>query len=268
MDPFIQLSGATVVLGDTRALDNLTLTIPVGEHTAILGPNGAGKSSLIKLLTLQQYPLRDIGSPPPILVFGRDRWDVSALRTQMGIVSADLHDKFVIGHSSGIVTALEAVLSGFLATHGIFAHHTVTEVMRRRAADALARVGAAHLSDTMLNTMSTGEVRRVLIARALVHEPRTLLLDEPTRGLDLVARHDFMERVRAIARDGTTTLIVTHHVEEIVPEIGRVILLSRGKVAYDGPKAEALRPEQLSPVFGAPLAVDLVDGYYHVRVTS
>jgi iron complex transport system ATP-binding protein len=267
-DPFLELRDATVLLGDTRALDNLTLTIAVGEHTAILGPNGAGKSSLIKLLTLQQYPVTDADRPPPIRVFGRDRWDVFALRAQMGIVSADLHDKFVQGHSSGIVTALEAVLSGFLATHGIFAHHQVTAAMRRRAADALARVDASHLSDTMLNTMSTGEVRRVLIARALVHEPQVLVLDEPTRGLDLVARHHFMNRVRAIARDGTTTLIVTHHVEEIVPEVGRVILLDHGRVAADGPKEAVLQSAHLGRVFGAPLAVELVDDYYHVRVTG
>ena len=94
--------------------------------------------------------------------------------------------------------------------------------------------------------MSTGEARRVLIARALVHHPKALVLDEPTRGLDLVARHHFMERVRAVARDGTTILLVTHYVDEIIPEIDRVILLKRGRIAADGPKAEVLTRAILS----------------------
>src|SRR6478672_11714224 len=96
--PLVELRGATVVLGAVRVLDRLTLRIGLGEHTAILGPNGAGKSTLVKLLTLQQYPLAD-GDAAPIRVFGRDRWDVFALRSQLGIVSADLHDRFVQGNT-------------------------------------------------------------------------------------------------------------------------------------------------------------------------
>jgi iron complex transport system ATP-binding protein len=116
--------------------------------------------------------------------------------------------------------------------------------------------------------MSTGEARRVLIARALVHRPVALVLDEPTRGLDLVSRHHFMERVRGVARQGTTILLVTHHVEEIVPEIERVILLRRGRIASDGLKSEVLTPARLRHAFDAPLAVDQSDGYFHVRVDS
>src|SRR6266540_7523211 len=114
-DPSGELHEATVGLGTTRALDAVTLTIPAGEHTAILGPNGAGKSTLIRLLTLQHYPLASNGVPP-IRVFGRDRWDVFALRSQMGIVSADLHDRFVHGNSNGALTGLQTVVSGFFAT--------------------------------------------------------------------------------------------------------------------------------------------------------
>ena len=115
--------------------------------------------------------------------------------------------------------------------------------------------------------MSTGEARRVLIARALVHNPKVLVLDEPTRGLDLVARHVFMERVRATWRGrASTILLVTHYVDEIIPEIDRVILLEGGRIAADGAKAEVLRSERLGPVFGAPVVVDEANGYYHVRV--
>ncbi len=264
--PLLELHGATVVLGGTRILDGLTLRIAAGEHTAILGPNGAGKSTFIKLLTLQQYPLPAVNGTPPIRVMGRELWDVFALRAQMGIVSPDLHDRFVHGNSSGTISGLEAVVSGFFASQGVFAHQQVTGAMRQAAADALARVGATHLGAATLDTMSTGEARRVLIARALVHKPRALVLDEPTRGLDLVARHEFLERIRAVAQQGTTILLVTHHVDEIIPEIGRVILLRHGRVAADGAKAAVLTAAELGRTFDATLAVEQAGGYYHVRV--
>jgi len=263
----IELDDADVVLGGRQILHRVSLAVRGGEHTAILGPNGAGKSTLIKLVTLQLYPVAHEDGRPPIRVLGQDRWDVFALRSQLGIVSADLHDRFVHGNSNGIVTGLDAVLSGFFATHGIFAHQQVTATMRTKAAAALDRFGAAHLGAAALNTMSTGEARRVLIARALVHEPKALMLDEPTRGLDLAARHAFMERVRTIARQGTTILLVTHHVDEIIPEIDRVILLRDGRVAFDGAKSIALTARHLSEVFDAPIAIDQSRGYYHVRVT-
>ncbi len=246
------------MLSGTTILDRLTLTcISAGEHTAILGPNGAGKSTFIKLLTLQLYPLPSDDDVPPIRVFGRDRWDVFALRAQLGIVSADLHDRFVHGNSNGVITGRDAVLSGFFASHGVFAHQRITAAMRRQAEDALDRVEAGHLASVMLDTMSTGEARRVLIARALVHQPRALILDEPTRGLDLVARHHFLERVRSIAQDGTTGLIVTHHVEEIVPEVSRVIVMKDGRIAADGAKDQVLTSARMTEAFGWPIAVEL-----------
>ncbi|MFI5244025.1 MAG: ATP-binding cassette domain-containing protein, partial [Gemmatimonadales bacterium] len=179
-----------------------------------------------------------------------------------------LHDRFVHGNSNGTITGLEAVLSGFFASQGVFAHQRVTETMRRDAFKALEAMGVAHLEGAMLDTMSTGEARRVLIARALVHDPRALVLDEPTRGLDLVAQHEFMEEVRGIARRGTTIILVTHHVEEIIPEIGRVILLRRGRITCDGPKAAVLTAAELRRAFDARLSVDESHGYYHVRVTK
>ena len=261
-DPLLELSDATVVLGGARILDSLTMCVQIGEHTAILGPNGAGKSTLMKLLTLQLYPLQTADAPPPIRVFGEDRWDVFALRSQLGIVSADLHDRFVHGNANGTITALDAVLSGFFASQGMFAHQHVTDAMRREASGALEAMGVGRLENATLDTMSTGEARRVLIARALVHNPRALVLDEPTRGLDLVAQHEFMEEVRGIARGGTTIILVTHHVEEIIPEVRRVILLRAGRVAADGAKEETLTSARLTEIFGAPVSLRREDGYY------
>jgi iron complex transport system ATP-binding protein len=261
----IELDHATVVLGGARVLDDLTLTICSGEHTAIFGPNGAGKSTLMKLLALELYPLPGEHGASPIRVFGRERWNVFELRSQLGMVSSDLHDRFTRGNTRGAITARDAVVSGFLASQGLFDHHLVSDAMRQAADEALETMGAAHLADATLDTMSTGEARRVLIARALAHKPRALVLDEPTRGLDLVARHHFMERVRGVARAGTTILLVTHHVDEIIPEIERVILLQDGRIAGDGPKSTILAGDLLSRVFRAPLVVDQRNAYYHVH---
>lgn len=263
--PLLELTNAVVVLGATRVIDGLTLTIRLGEHTAILGPNGAGKSTFIKLLMLEQRPLASKDGRPPVRVFGQERWDVLALRSKLGIVSADWHDRFVRGNANGVLTGLDAVVSGFFATQGTFDHQQVSEAMRREALDALERVDAGRLAAATLDTMSTGEARRVLIARALVHHPAALLLDEPTRGLDLVSRHVFMERIRALARHGTTILLITHHVDEVIPEIGRVVLLKHGRITCDGAKADVLGSPLLGETFGAPLVVEQAGGYFYVR---
>jgi iron complex transport system ATP-binding protein len=245
--PVLELSGATVVKADRPVLHDLSLKISVGEHTAIVGPNGAGKSVLVRLLTHEDRAMAPADGSSPVRVFGDDNWNVFELRSQLGIVSADLHQRFVAGNSEGRIRAEAAVLSGFLASDGILRYGTVTDDMRRRAADALERLGAAHLATRWLDELSSGEARRVLLA------------------LDLVARHDFMERVRRIARDGTTIILITHHIDEIVPEIERVILLRDGRIAADGVKRSMLNAECLSGVFNAPVAVDETDGYFYAR---
>lgn len=265
LEPILQLQDATVVKGGVRILDQLTLAIGAGEHTAILGPNGAGKTTLINLLTHQDRALAQVGRPPAVRVFGDARWNVFALRSQLGIISHDLQQRFVAGHSAGRIRGDEAVLSGFFATQGYLMHSTVTSDMRDRAAEALAKVGASALADKCLNEMSTGEARRVLIARALVNAPRALVLDEPSAGLDVGARHRFMETIRHLARDETTVILITHHVEEIIPEVGRVVMLQRGRVLADGSKAEILTAARVSELFSDALRVDEVHGYYFVR---
>ncbi len=268
MDPIFELIDATLVKDDRRVLDGLTLTIPAGEHTAILGPNGAGKSQLMRLLMHHERPLAPVDTPPSVRVLGNDNWNVFDLWTQVGFVSSDLHHQFVSGNSEGQITAEVAVVSAFLASQGILRYGAVTDQMRVAAARALDAAGASHLARRRLNQMSSGEARRVLLARVLVTLPRVLVLDEPTTGLDLVARHGFMERVREVARAGTTLLLITHHVEEIVPEIERIILLREGRIIADGPKKALLTAERLSEAFGHPLAVDVVDGYYQARTVT
>jgi iron complex transport system ATP-binding protein len=264
-EPILELLDATVVKGDRRVLNRLRLTIREGEHTAILGPNGAGKSVLVSLLTHHERALVSADGSSPVRVFGADRWNVSELRAQLGIVSADLHQRFVAGNSEGSITGEAAVLSGFLVSHGILRYGVVTEDMRQRAAEALAAVDATHLAPRTLDQMSSGEARRVMLARVLATSPRALVLDEPTTGLDLGTRHGFMELVRGIVRRGTTLVLITHHSEEIVPEIERVILLQEGHIVADGPKATVLTGERLSRLFDLPITVETAGGYYYAR---
>ena len=264
-EPVLELCNASLMRGRARVLDSLSLTIRRGEHVAIVGPNGAGKSSLVRLLTLEDYPLATAGPEPPLRLFGQVRWDLNELRQRMGIVSADVHEHFTGGPWVSQVPAIEAVLSGFFASRGVFEHHHVTEAMLVQAREALARVDALHLEAARLDRLSTGEARRVLIARALVRTPELLVIDEPTTGLDIVARHRFMEHVRQVARGDATILLVTQHLDEIIPEIARVILLKNGRVIADGPTDRVLVGPRLAEAFGGPVSVTCEDGYYYAR---
>jgi iron complex transport system ATP-binding protein len=265
MDPVLELRNATLVRGRTRVFEGLSLSIAQGEHTAVLGPNGAGKSSLIRMLTLDDRPRSTEAGVPPLRLFGRSSWDLTELRTRLGVVTGDLDAGFGMGTSGGRVCGLDVTLSGLLSSHGVFSHHEVTDEMRGRARQALDRVEAGHLAARPLNEMSAGERRRVLIARALITSPQALVLDEPTAGLDPVARYRFMESIRRLAQEGTTLIIVTHHIDEVIPEIKRVVLLRDGRIAFDGPVDAALTSERLSTVFGGPVVVKQSGGYYFVH---
>ena len=260
-----------MVKDGVRVLDGLTLSIREGEHTAILGPNGAGKTTLINLLTLDDYACTSDepangDRPPAVRVLGDHRWNVFELRSKLGIISSDLHNRFIGGNSAGSIRGEDAVVSGFFATQGFLVNLDVTPAMRAQARAALDRLDAGHLGAKRMDRMSTGEARRVLIARALVAEPRALVLDEPSVVLEVVAQRRFLDMVRNIARHGTTIVLITHHVEEIFPEIGHVILLRRGRVLDAGPTRAMLTADRLSALFEAPIQVTESGGYFQTRM--
>jgi iron complex transport system ATP-binding protein len=249
--PLFELDRATVVRGAARVLRELSLSIPLGQHTVVLGPNGCGKSTFIKLINRELYPLAREGDAP-VKVFGLRRWNVAELRTRLGVVTSDLtRDLQEMPH----LRVEDAVITGFFSSFVIPPHCEVDAQMRAQARQALADVNATALADRQVAELSTGEMRRVLIARALVHSPQALLLDEPTAGLDLIAQRHFLHLLRTLAQRGITLVLVTHHLEEIVPEFERVILLSGGQVAADGPPETVLTSAQLSAAFGGPLQV-------------
>ena len=253
----IEFQEVSVVRGTRMALDRVTLRIGIGEHVAILGPNGCGKSTLIKTVAREFYPLVKAGST--IRIMGQETWNVFELRSLLGIVSNDLTETF-----RREVTGRDVVLSGFFSSIGIWSHQHVTPVMQEKADSALARLEVSHLADRSTTEMSSGEARRVLLARALAHEPCALLFDEPSTSLDLLAQHELQVVMGKLARLGIGIILVTHHLGDIIPEIERVVLMDRGRIAADGIKAEILTSEWLSRLFGLPVEVKKRNGHYNL----
>jgi iron complex transport system ATP-binding protein len=247
----------SVMRGEKTVLDDITLRIQAGEHVAILGPNGSGKSTLIKTITRDCYPLARPDSSLTIL--GRDSWNVFELRPLLGVVSNDL-----MSTCTRDITGLEAVLSGFFSSIGLQPYHHVTPQMRKKAEEVIQLLEVPHLADRFMDEISSGEARRLLIGRALVHDPLALLLDEPSNSLDLHATLELREFVRKLAQNGTGILLVTHHLPDIIPEIDRVILLQKGRIFADGDKQQLLTAERLTQLFGLPVELARRDGYYHL----
>lgn len=243
--------------GENIALRNLSLTIGAGEHVAILGPNGCGKSTLIKTITRECYPLA--GPDSSISILGESMWDVVELRKRLGIVSNDLTTQ-----CTREITGFEIVLSGFFSSIGIWPNHEVTDEMRDRATRVLALLESPHLAEKPVEEMSSGEARRMVIGRALVHDPKALLLDEPSTSLDLFAQHELRATLRKLAQSGMGILLVTHHLSDIIPEIERVIFMRQGTVTADAPKHHALTPAGLRGLFGVDVELVQRDGYYHL----
>jgi len=242
--------------GERAALREVSLRIEAGEHVCILGPNGCGKSTLIKTITRECYPLAREGSWMQVL--GRERWDIFELRSHLGIVTPDL-----LSLCTTDSTGRDVVLSGFFSSTRIFPHHHPEAEHVSRAEAALARLGISHLVDRAVMQMSSGEAKRTLIARALVHEPHTLLFDEPSNALDIAAQFQLRDTMRELARSGLAILLVTHHVSEIIPEMERVILLQDGGILADGPKEKVLTEENLRVLFRTEVRLHRSDGFFY-----
>ena len=258
---FLRMRNVDVARGQKVVLQDVNLSIATGEHIAILGPNGCGKSTLIKAMTCECYPIVRPGME--MKVYGRDRWEVQELRKHLGVVATELP-----GERTAVTRGLDAVVSGFFSSSTLWPNLVVTESMRASALEALGLLGAEYLRDRWVGEMSAGEKRRVMIARALVHRPEMLLLDEPSNALDLAAQRELREILREVAvgsgeRRGTGLVMVTHHLADILPEIDRVVMMRAGRIVADGPKRELLQAARLRELFGVELELTERNGYWH-----
>ncbi len=256
--PLFELRDAQVRRTGKTILSVGSFSLAEGESVALLGPNGAGKSTFVQLLTREVLPLhRD---EPPVRFRGQDRPALSDIRACLGVVSGTMHDQVRVH-----LPAADVVAGGLFGTLGLPLRREVTEGHRRLAADALERLGIADLADRDVMTLSTGQVRRVLVARELVRDPGVLVFDEPCTGLAPEGMYHVREAMATLAAEGRSVVLVTHYPEDIVPAIGRVLLIGSARVVADGPKDELLRDDAMTGLFGVPLAVEERDGWYSLR---
>jgi iron complex transport system ATP-binding protein len=251
----IELSHATVRRAGNNILDDISFSVKEGEHVAIIGPNGAGKSTLVQVISEEIHPLYN-----PLakrMLFGKDHWEVLELRKKLGIVSQSLQILCNSTYSSWEITA-----SGFFSSIGLDFHHQVTETQALRIEESLRFFDAWKLKDKQMNRLSSGEARRVLLARACVHDPQVMLLDEAVSNLDFPSRHQYREELKLLNKAGKTIILATHELSEIIPEIERVIVMKSGKIILDGPKTEIMREEILSDIYGTKVFVDQREGLF------
>lgn len=255
--PLLDIHHATIWRGSTCVLRDFSLRIAQHEHVAILGPNGSGKTTLLKTISRELRPVQNPGTW--VRVLGQESWNVWELRKQIGIVSQDLQQDF-----NPHVQVSDVVLSGFFSSIGLDDRHRadLQAEQLERAVEVMSLLGLQSLAQRKYHTLSTGQQRRCLLARALVHEPQTLVFDEPTSGLDMTASFDLLARVSELVKRGRSLLWVTHHLNDIPREIERVIILKDGAIVADGTKAEVLQQDLLRHVYETELKLVEVDGHF------
>lgn len=256
----LELQNVHVSYDVAPVLQAINLTIKEGEHWAILGANGCGKSTLIKLIAQDLYPHAKY--PHTKKVFGEERWSVVELKKHLGIITNDLHNYFAVQGS--YLSAYEVVLSGYYSSIGIFKHQDFTEAQHAKALEVLEFLEILDIKDKKVGAMSTGQLRRCIIGRALIHEPKAFILDEPTVGLDLKAQHSFIGLMKRLSQKASI-ILVTHHIEEIFTEISHVALMHAKGIFKQGTKEEIMTSKNLSQVFDMDIILKKDKGRYYIQ---
>ncbi len=241
-------------------LENVNLEINEGEHWAILGSNGSGKSTLIKLLSNDLYPNTKYKFKK--LIFGKEKWSIFDLKKNLGIITNDLHNYFE--KHGNFLSAYEVILSGYYSSIGVFKHQDFTEEQHQKALEVLNFLEISHIKDKKVHQMSTGQLRRCIIGRALIHEPKAFILDEPTVGLDIKAQNSFLQIIRKLSAKASI-ILVTHHIEEIFPEISHIAMLYNKTIFKQGEKKQILNSDNLSKIFESKILLEEENQRYYIK---
>lgn len=259
MSVLLSLRDYAVLRGDHFALQGLNWDVLAGQHWCILGPNGSGKTSLLSSISGYSPPssgqLRLFGE-----LYGEAEWQ--AVRRALGIVSTGLHPYIEYQEQAEalVVTGKESWLTNW---------GPIKRRDREQARSIMRDLGCEHIRKCTWATLSQGERQKVLIARCMMAHVQLLFLDEPCSGLDPVARHQFLETIEQLAQAGLPSqVMVTHHVDEIIPSCSHVLLLGKNRVVAQGPKRDVLRDELLSAAFEHSVQIKRRNGYYQLNVSS
>ncbi len=254
----LRLHDAKVKMDGRVILDVDDFVINQGERIVVLGPNGSGKSTLVKLLTKEIEPVWR--ETPPVLFMGQPDPSEETLIETVGLVSTDVQERMMVHR-----TVFDIVLGGFFGSVGVPFHIGASDEQVEQARKAIREIGIPSLSERDMLTLSTGQARRALIARALINGPALLIFDEPTSGLDPEGAWNMRQSLFALAKAGHTILVITHNVSDIMPEFDRVVMLQDAHIVADGPKEEVLTTQKLRHLFGVPITLVETDGRYHLQ---
>ena len=241
-------------------LKNITLKIKEKEHWAILGANGSGKSTLMKLIQSEIHPRKT--NPYKKEILGKATYSIFELKKDLGIITNDLHNYFAT--HGNFLTGYITVLSGHYSSIGVFKHQDFTEAQHEKAKETMKFLEIEHLADKYVEEMSTGELRKCIVARALIHEPKAFVLDEPTVGLDIKAQINFIKMLKKLSSTASI-ILVTHHLEEIFEEIGNIALIYNNTIYKSGKKEDILTNENLSEIFDTKLSIGEKNDRYFVE---
>lgn len=246
MSFLVEINNADVFVGGNPVLKSLSWTMKEGENWAVVGNNGSGKTTLMKLIFGEIIPVYG----GQVNWFGkREHSPLLEIREKLGYVSAEYQTNY-----DRPATGWEVVASGFFSSIGL--HEEVSSEQKESALKAMDHLGIEYLSNKSFRQMSYGEARRVLLARAMVHRTKLLILDEPCAGLDIPTRERFLQTLQKLAQKRTCMIYVTHRIEEIMPCVTHVLFLKDGQIAAQGKKDEMLNSETLSHALGCSLSVE------------
>jgi iron complex transport system ATP-binding protein len=242
------------------ALKNVNLQICNNENWAILGANGCGKSTLIKLISNDLYP--NTKYPFSKKIFGEDNWNIFELKKKLGIITNDLHNYY--SNQGKYSTAYDVILSGFQSSIQIYDYQVYSKGEHEKVMEVMDFLEISHIKYKKVSEMSTGQLRKCIIGRALIHNPKAFILDEPTVGLDIKAQCNFIDLIRKLSKT-SSIILVTHHIEEIFPEITHVALVYKNTIYKQGKKDDILNSENLSEIFEFDIELKKENDKYYIK---